>query len=444
MSNEWLWGLFEFGITLIESYLLNVFLDTCLSHKKEVPTYWDKIGIVIMTGIILIISVTLEMRLKVGISLILYIMFAHLLYEGQLKVKFIYSVLFFILIAVVDIVFFQLAAILFNVESQRIIEENSGYRFVICILNKLILFAFSKSIFRNRVKKVSAIPKKIWHLILFIFIAGVINLLAIGEIAMEIPNNISAIFCLIIIALGIFICNVIVFFSFEEVCEYFAKSKEYELVECQNQMLTRAVQENEEYQKDVRKMHHDFNNHLSCIDMLLQMNNVEKARRYIQGMLVSANENKRIIRLGNEIAEAVVNQKYLLAQKQGIAFEVIGNLEENLQIDAVDLCALLSNALDNAIEASLRMEEVSKRNIQLEMKPYKDYLMIKVSNTVAEDVNVKNLKTSKADKSQHGIGMLSMKSVVEKYEGYLKYECENRLFNVSMMLKIKGNSTIRT
>ena len=209
-------------------------------------------------------------------------------------------------------------------------------------------------------------------------------------------------------------------------------------------MLTRAVQENEEYQKDVRKMHHDFNNHLSCIDMLLQMNNVEKARRYIQGMLVSANENKRIIRLGNEIAEAVVNQKYLLAQKQGIAFEVIGNLEENLQIDAVDLCALLSNALDNAIEASLRMEEVSKRNIQLEMKPYKDYLMIKVSNTVAEDVNVKNLKTSKADKSQHGIGMLSMKSVVEKYEGYLKYECENRLFNVSMMLKIKGNSTIRT
>ncbi len=439
MSNEWLWGLFEFVVTLIEIYLLDIFLNTCLVHKKEVPTYWDKIGVVVIAIIIMVIGNTISFIPKVGIALGLYISYAYLLYEGQLKIKFIYSVLFYILVAIIDIIFFQLASILFNIESQQIIEENNGYRLVICILNKLILFVFSKSIFRNRVKKVSAIPKKIWQLIFFIFTAGMVSLLAISEIAMEIPNNISATFCLIIIALGIFICNVVVFFSFEEVCEYFAKSKEYELVECQNQMLTRAVQENEEYQKDVRKMHHDFNNHLSCIDMLLQMDNVEKARRYIQGMLVSASENKRIIRLGNEIAEAVVNQKYLLAQKQGIAFEVIGNLEENLQIDAVDLCALLSNALDNAIEASLRMEEKNNRNIQLEMKPYKDYLMIKVSNTVAEDVNVKNLKTSKADKSQHGIGMLSMKSVVEKYEGYLKYECENRRFNVSMMLNIKGN-----
>ncbi|PHV71665.1 hypothetical protein CS063_03640 [Sporanaerobium hydrogeniformans] len=436
MGNEYIWSLFEIAITLMEVYLFNVFLENFLSHKKKIPNYWDWLGIILIAIVNLKFNSIAAFSLKVVVVILVYIIFSHLLYEGGLKIKFIYSVLFLLSVAIIDITVFQLTTIFLKVDYKEVLMQDTAYRIVVCILTKLVLFILIKSVYRPKGKKVSLIPQNIWRLIFFIFITGIISLLVISEIIMCASKNVEENFSLVIIALSIFICNIVVFFSFEEVCDYFIKSKEYELVEYQNQMLTRAVKENEEYQKEARKMHHDFNNHLSCIDMLLQMNNIEKARKYIQNMLVSTNENKMLIRLGNEIAEAVVNQKYQLAHKQGIAFQVEGSLDEKIPIEAVDLCALLSNALDNAIEASLKIEEEKDRSIYLQIKPYKDYLMIQVRNAVAEEVNVKNLKTSKEDKNRHGIGMLSMKSVVEKYEGYLKYTCENKYFNLSMMLKV--------
>jgi sensor histidine kinase regulating citrate/malate metabolism len=143
------------------------------------------------------------------------------------------------------------------------------------------------------------------------------------------------------------------------------------------------------------------------------------------------------IKTGNEIADAVINQKYMIAKKNDIEFNVTGALGETMGINAVDLCALMSNGLDNAIEANLKIKNKNFRKINLHIKPYKDYLLIEIINSVEDGMkDIENLQTTKKDKSKHGFGMLSMKKVVEKYEGYLQYNYENSHFNLSIMLKV--------
>ena len=120
--------------------------------------------------------------------------------------------------------------------------------------------------------------------------------------------------------------------------------------------------------------------------MLLQMQNITKARSYIQNLTQSYLGNTLIIKVGNEIADAVINQKYIFAKQKGIDFKVEGSLDDNYPIEQMDLCALLSNSLDNAIEAAQKVDIEEKRFVQLFFRVYHSYLIIEVVNSVKENI----------------------------------------------------------
>lgn len=237
-------------------------------------------------------------------------------------------------------------------------------------------------------------------------------------------------------ALGVFLDNMIIYYTVQKLSDWINKKKEYEVIQYQNKVLIKATLEKNEMNKEVRKIWHDFNNHISCIDMLLQMNNVEKARSYIQNMNASCQTTYMGIQTGNEIADVVINQKYMLAKAQDISLKVSGQLDENLSINQMDLCALLSNGLDNAIEACREIEDLTTRKIDLFLEGYKNYLHIDINNSVKKEaMNNNKLITTKKDKSRHGIGMLSMKTIVEKYGGHLEWKYEYNQFCLSIVMK---------
>ena len=169
--------------------------------------------------------------------------------------------------------------------------------------------------------------------------------------------------------------------------------------------------------------------------MLLQMDNIEKARAYIKNMNASCQTTYMGIKTGNEMADVVVNQKFVLAKDQEIELCATGLLDEQLNINQMDLCAILCNSLDNAIEACRQLEDKEKRKIKVILKMHKGYILIEVVNSMKEVLTTnKRLITTKRDKSRHGIGMLSMQTIVEKYKGNLEWKCENNQFFLSIML----------
>ncbi|MBQ8600000.1 MAG: sensor histidine kinase, partial [Clostridia bacterium] len=99
-------------------------------------------------------------------------------------------------------------------------------------------------------------------------------------------------------------------------------------------------------------------------------------------------------------------------------------------IDPVDLCIVFGNALDNAIEACLKLPHEEMKKISISAKQNADLFFIKITNPVVKQVKIRNnmIMTTKEDVFSHGIGLYSIRKVAEKYNGHLDLQCNDRLF----------------
>lgn len=262
----------------------------------------------------------------------------------------------------------------------------------------------------------------------------ILDALVRSSLGLELADNKSDLL-VGLLSICIFSVNIIVYWILQELNKSIGKEKEYALIQYQNELMIKATEENKELNNEWRRIRHDFNNHISCIDMLLQMGNIEKARAYIQKLTQNGERKELIVNIGNATASAILSQKMVRAKSCQIQMNIEGELPNQLIVEDNDLCALLSNALDNAIEATCQIEDTTKRQIELSMVYNEKNVLIKISNAVKNNIDSSSsLKTTKKDARMHGIGMRSMQAVVRKYSGSLSWKCEQQVFVLTIML----------
>ena len=105
-----------------------------------------------------------------------------------------------------------------------------------------------------------------------------------------------------------------------------------------------------------------------------------------------------------------------------------------VKITDMDLVIVLANCLDNAIEAVEKLEQAELRKIRVVILNDEGGISILVENPVSGEVNVNELRTTKADKENHGLGLKNIKSIVQKYEGNFQIEIEKQIFRVKIYL----------
>jgi signal transduction histidine kinase len=167
--------------------------------------------------------------------------------------------------------------------------------------------------------------------------------------------------------------------------------------------------------------------------MLLD-NNVDEAKKYMKNLMEKniAVTNLPIV-VNSSMINAILSSKFSECKDKDIECKarVTGDISKDMEMD---ICIILANIIDNAIKAS---EKEDEPYIGLEMYREKNYLNIIVENKISESVLHANpkLTTSKKDKKKHGLGLLSVKSTVERYGGMLDcYEKDNK-FVVKVVLK---------
>ncbi len=142
------------------------------------------------------------------------------------------------------------------------------------------------------------------------------------------------------------------------------------------------------------------------------------------------------VRTGNEILDAVLTEKSLTCQQSGITMACVADGSLLRDMDAVDLYVLLGNALDNAIESVLKLENPEQRLISVAVFQVKDMVKIQVENTC--DVSIKlhgDLPpTTKPERLNHGYGLKSIKAAAERYGGILSVEAEDGQFTLHVLL----------
>lgn len=191
----------------------------------------------------------------------------------------------------------------------------------------------------------------------------------------------------------------------------------------------------------VKKLYHDINNHICCIENL--KNNNEEINEYVNSLKDEIKEFKSVYNTGNIILDIIVNEKSDICAKKGIKFICDINFSKVNFIRPIDVASIFANILDNAIEACDKVhDENINRYIRIKGTISKSYFVIKCENRKINILkfNKNKLLTDKMDKFIHGIGIQSIKSSLEKYDGEILFEDDKEKFIVNIFIPLNQNN----
>ena len=222
------------------------------------------------------------------------------------------------------------------------------------------------------------------------------------------------------IGIGLVAINVLTYILMKRISEKNIEKTELIIDKMQNELYRTQFEESEKKYDEMNKIHHDMKNHLQCISSLLDDKEYEKAENYIADMIKNKlNFEFKQINTGNRVVDAISNAKLTQCIDENILTTVdAGSIEAS--IDDVDMCSLLGNIFDNAIEACRKVEK--NKEIHFEINQKKGYINIIMKNSVQNSVieNNPKFKTTKKHKDIHGYGIKIVKSIVEKYNGMME------------------------
>jgi len=189
-------------------------------------------------------------------------------------------------------------------------------------------------------------------------------------------------------------------------------------------------------QQELDRMRHDWKNHVNTVQAMWAKGETNQAVEYVAGLAEESQKNSYAILSGNEVADAILNLKYETAKEAGVDFDFKGELSCLSVMEPVDICVLLGNALDNALEACGK--GLGSSSIAVGANENRGILLITVENTLHAPIVLKNNRpvTNKKNPSEHGFGVLGMEHVVRKYQGDLRFEIVGDTFKVRVMLPV--------
>lgn len=194
--------------------------------------------------------------------------------------------------------------------------------------------------------------------------------------------------------------------------------------------------------QNTRKIRHDMNNHMQVVDGLLNETQYEKAHAYIESVFSSLNHSVLKNYAGDPVINLVLNQKIKAMEDHHISVDAKISLEKLESFRDMDLCCILSNTLDNALEACKKIPDKSNRRIEIKARIKNGYFSYALINSKTNATTTKNGKfiTDKADKKQHGFGISNVKEIVAKYKGEIDFKDLGKTFEVVMIIPLSSVS----
>lgn len=188
----------------------------------------------------------------------------------------------------------------------------------------------------------------------------------------------------------------------------------------------------EQITRETRAIKHDMKNHLIVLRGLTEKGEKEEVIQYLDSIQSKMDNVSVVVQTGNSIVDSIVNEKLEIATLKGINMKVDMALEREINVSAMDLCVMVANSLDNAIEACDKIQQGGQKKILIYGRCHRGYLSFIISNSVAKNVyiNDNSIVTSKADKLNHGYGLQNIKNSVKRNNGTLKIECVDDVFSL--------------
>ena len=215
---------------------------------------------------------------------------------------------------------------------------------------------------------------------------------------------------------------------------FFSKQIDKRIAAYQRELIETHYREVENMYRQIRGWRHDYRNHIQMMKVLAANGNMDALKAYLDELDTDLNTVDTVVKTGNPMADAILNSKISLARSRNIPTQVDAHIPVKLKMSELDLCCIIGNLFDNAMEASMALPE-GKRLIRVYMDMKGTQLYISFTNfTAAKKLNKvgKGFKTSKGE--GHGFGLVRMDDIVSRYDGYLSRNSEDGAFTTEILI----------
>ena len=187
---------------------------------------------------------------------------------------------------------------------------------------------------------------------------------------------------------------------------------------------------------------HDMRHHLSLLNSYLEAGEISLAGEYIRQAQTDIDKIVPVRYCENNAVNLILSSFAAKSKQQDVAFSAEVNIPAVLPLSDTELCALLSNGLDNAVRAAAQMDGQAQRTVRINCQPHKDKLLIYISNPYRGTVTMRE-GLPQGTQPQHGFGAISIRMIAEKHNGYCAFEAEEGLFTLKVVLPLwKGQSDL--
>ena len=310
---------------------------------------------------------------------------------------------------------------------------------LIIILSRLILFAVLIIISRISAKKrntaTADMSSKEWlQFLIFPLFTICAVMLMVNSVMKSYHSDIVPVYY--IIAIGLIVLNLVVFHLISEILEHSRKMKEAQILRQQSigqVELYNSMRENYNIQ---RQRTHEYKNQIVCMDMLMKKKDYSKLENYIGNISDGLDAQLDMVDTNNDVVNAILNAKYYEAIKNDVLFVLKINDLSDIKVSDEDIVTILSNLLDNAIEAAKQCN-VGKRTVKIKLLSEDDVLTIAVSNTYKTEPMLTEdgyIRTTKNNKEEHGWGIRNIVATLEKYNAEYIIDYKNGEFIFSIIM----------
>ena len=215
---------------------------------------------------------------------------------------------------------------------------------------------------------------------------------------------------------------------------FFSKQIDKRIAAYQRELIETHYREVENMYRQIRGWRHDYRNHIQMMKVLAANGDMDALKAYLDELDTDLNTVDTVVKTGNPMADAILNSKISLARSRNIPTLVDAHIPVKLKMSELDLCCIIGNLFDNAMEASMALPE-EKRMIRVYMDMKGTQLYISFTNfTAAKKLSKvgRGFKTSKGE--GHGFGLVRIDDIVSRYDGYLSRNSEDGAFTTEILI----------
>lgn len=351
-----------------------------------------------------------------------------LIYKAKVEKSVLFMLIYMVILTAIDFMTAYFMALVLDTDAGYLLNTQSLKRVICILLSKSLLILIIVTL--SKMLKRTLIFLKRYVVIMCIYsIFLLVSLFVMVELNMNNGNPKTDLFLTIFFIASILI-ELLMFYFVIKTGESYEQRQKAELIEMKNRMLQKSLDETNQAFKLWKSSVHDYKHNIIALTQLADDGNIEEIKKYLKRENELMDRKMFYIQTGNSVVDAIVNTKQSFAEEKGITFVVNAKVPKNCVVSELDMANILGNLIDNAIEASNSEEEPY---IDVTMRQDKHFIVIKIINKYSREFS-KRLETTKHKRMFHGIGIGSVKNIVEKYEGEFSIDKQGKEVIVKILI----------